>query len=62
MACCLELACKSPHGEEKGTNLLDVMLNVLGLGQNFHQYIQNCGVFLLKPGMLPVELVTQDEP
>jgi len=52
---------KTTHGHEKGDNLLDVVLAIVGLAPAFHHHIQNIGSTALKPAVPAVQLIAQNQ-
>ena len=54
--------CKAPHGQEKSTDLLDMVGDIIRFLTHFHHQVIDAFLRILKPGMIVVELITKDQP
>ena len=54
--------CKAPHGEEKSTDLLDMVGDIIRFLTHFHHQVMDTFLRILKPGMIVVELISKDQP
>ena len=58
----LEKSCEAPHGEEKSTDLLDMVGDIIRFLTHFHHQVMDTFLRILKPGMIVVELISKDQP
>ena len=58
----LEKSCEAPHGEEKSTDLLDMVGDIIRFLTHFHLQVMDTFFRILKPGMIVVELISKDQP
>jgi hypothetical protein len=49
------------HRRKKGTDFLDMMFDITGFLQDFHQHIGYVFFLFFKPCMVRIELVAQDK-
>jgi hypothetical protein len=56
-----ELLRKVAHGSKEAQDFLRMMKHIVGFRAHFHQDIDNVGLDCMKPAVLRVELIAQDE-
>ena len=58
----LKKFCETPHGEEKSTDLLDMVGDIIRFLTYFHHQEMDTFLRILKPGMIVVELIPKNQP
>ena len=56
----LQLCGEGPHGQEEAGYFLNVMADVVGFRERFHEDVKYFAALVFEPGVFYVELVAQD--
>jgi hypothetical protein len=53
--------CKSPHSQKEAHNLLDMVGYIVSFLSHFHHQISDGIVGFVKPGMILIQLITENQ-